>query len=57
MLELGKRKRVVACAFHWPGWDRSARIGADALVVLAMVLVAVLVPVDAWPYRGPRLPS
>ena len=29
MLEQGKKKRVVACAFDRPGWDRSARIGAD----------------------------
>lgn len=35
MLEQGKKKRVVACAFDWPGWDRSARIGADVLGVLA----------------------
>jgi hypothetical protein len=35
MLEQGKKKRVVACAFDWPGWDRSAKIGADALAVLA----------------------
>jgi hypothetical protein len=35
MLEQGKKKRVVACAFDWPGWDRSARIGGDALAVLA----------------------
>ena len=35
MLEQGKKKRVVACAFDWPGWDRSARIGADVLAVLA----------------------
>jgi len=35
MLEHGKKKRVVACAFDWPGWDRSARIGGDALAVLA----------------------
>jgi hypothetical protein len=35
MLEHGKKKRVVACAFDWPGWDRSARIGQDALAVLA----------------------
>ncbi|NUT18752.1 MAG: hypothetical protein HOV77_06170 [Hamadaea sp.] len=35
MLEQGKKKRLVACAFDWPGWDRSARIGADALAVLA----------------------
>jgi hypothetical protein len=34
MLEQGKKKRVVACAFDWPGWDRSARIGADVLAVL-----------------------
>jgi len=34
MLERGKKKRVVACAFDWPGWDRSARIGADVLAVL-----------------------
>jgi hypothetical protein len=35
MLEQGKKKRVVACAFDWPGWDRSARIGEDVLAVLA----------------------
>jgi len=35
MLEQGKKKRVVACAFDWPGWDRSARIGHDVLAVLA----------------------
>jgi hypothetical protein len=35
MLEQGKKKRVVACAFDWPGWDRSARIGGDALAILA----------------------
>jgi hypothetical protein len=34
MLEQGRKKRVVACAFDWPGWDRSARIGADVLAVL-----------------------
>jgi hypothetical protein len=35
MLEHGKKKRVVACAFDWPGWDRSARTGQDVLAVLA----------------------
>jgi hypothetical protein len=35
MLEHGKKKRVVACAFEWPGWDRSAKIGEDVLSVLA----------------------
>jgi hypothetical protein len=35
MLEQGKKKRVVACAFEWPGWDRSAKIGEDVLSVLA----------------------
>ena len=34
MLEHGKAKRVVACAFDWPGWDRSARVGHDVLPVL-----------------------
>ena len=34
MLEQGKKKRVVACAFDWPGWDRSAKIGGDVLAVL-----------------------
>ena len=34
LLEQGKKKRVVACAFDWPGWDRSARIGHDVLAVL-----------------------
>jgi len=35
MLERGKKKRDVACAFDWPGWDRSARKGQDLLAVLA----------------------
>jgi hypothetical protein len=35
MLEQGRKKRVVACAFDWPGWDRSATIGTDVLAVLA----------------------
>lgn len=35
MLERGKKRRVVACAFDWPGWDRSARSDKDALVALA----------------------
>jgi hypothetical protein len=35
MLEQGKKKRLVACAFDWPGWDRSTRIGQDVLAVLA----------------------
>ena len=34
MIEHGKAKRVVACAFDWPGWDRSARTGHDVLAVL-----------------------
>jgi hypothetical protein len=34
MLEQGKKKRIVACAFDWPGWDRSARLGHDVLAVL-----------------------
>lgn len=34
MVELGKKKRVVACAFDWPGWDRSAETEDDALRVL-----------------------
>ena len=34
MLERGKKKRVVASAFDWPGWDRSTKLGDDALAVL-----------------------
>ena len=34
MLENGKKKRVVASAFDWPGWDRSTRLGDDVLAVL-----------------------
>ncbi len=35
MLEQGKnRKKVVASAFDWPGWDRGAKTEADALAVL-----------------------
>jgi hypothetical protein len=35
MVERGKKKRVVACAFDWSGWDRSAKTEEDALRVLA----------------------
>jgi len=35
MVERGKKKRVVASAFDWPGWDRSARSEEEALRVLA----------------------
>jgi hypothetical protein len=34
MVERGKKKRVVACAFDWPGWDRSAKTEDEALAVL-----------------------
>ncbi len=34
MLEQGKKRRVVAVAFEWPGWDRSSKIGTDVLAVL-----------------------
>jgi hypothetical protein len=34
MVERGKKKRVVACAFDWSGWDRSAKTEDDALAVL-----------------------
>jgi hypothetical protein len=34
MVEAGKKKRVVACAFDWPGWDRSAKTEEAALRVL-----------------------
>ena len=34
MLEHGKKKRVVASAFDWPGWDRSTKLGGDAVAVL-----------------------
>ena len=35
MVERGKKKRVVACAFDWSGWDRSERSEDGALRVLA----------------------
>jgi len=34
MAERGKKKRVVAVAFDWPGWDRSAKTEDGALQVL-----------------------
>jgi hypothetical protein len=34
MVERGKKKRVVACAFDWPGWDRSGKTEEAALDVL-----------------------
>jgi hypothetical protein len=35
MVESGRKKRVVACAFDWPGWDRSGKSEEEALRVLA----------------------
>ncbi len=35
MVEQGKKKKTVASAFDWPGWDRSAKSEDDALAVLA----------------------
>jgi len=35
MVEKGKKKKAVASAFDWPGWDRSAKSENDALAVLA----------------------
>jgi hypothetical protein len=35
MVERGKKKRSVASAFDWPGWDRSAKTDDDAVRVLA----------------------
>jgi hypothetical protein len=34
MIERGKKKRTVACAFDWSGWDRSAKTEEDALRAL-----------------------
>lgn len=34
MVEAGKKKRSVAVAFDWPGWDRSGRTEAEALHIL-----------------------
>jgi hypothetical protein len=34
MIERGKKKRVVAVAFDWPGWDRSAKTEEAALKML-----------------------
>ncbi len=35
MVEQGKKKKAVASAFDWPGWDRSAKSEDDALAVLS----------------------
>ena len=35
MVERGRKKRTVASAFDWPGWDRSGKVEEDALRVLA----------------------
>src|SRR5260370_39678341 len=35
MVERGKKKRVVASAFDWPGWDRSGKSEEEALQALA----------------------
>jgi hypothetical protein len=34
MVERGKRKKTVACAFDWPGWDRWGKTEEAALEVL-----------------------
>ena len=34
MVERGKKKRSVAVAFDWPGWDRSGKTEVAALAVL-----------------------
>ncbi len=34
MVEQGKKKKAVASAFDWPGWDRSAKSEDDALAFL-----------------------
>jgi len=34
MIERGRKKRDVASAFDWPGWDRWAKIGEDVVAVL-----------------------
>ena len=34
MIERGKKKRTVASAFDWPGWDRSGKTEDEALRVL-----------------------
>ncbi len=35
LVEQGKKKKAVAVAFDWPGWDRSAKTEDQALAVLA----------------------
>lgn len=35
MVELGRKKRSVAVAFDWPGWDRWAKTAEGAVDVLA----------------------
>jgi hypothetical protein len=34
MVEQGRKKRTVASAFDWPGWDRFAKTEVDALAML-----------------------
>jgi hypothetical protein len=35
MIERGRKKRTVAVAFDWPGWDRSGKTEDEAMLVLA----------------------
>ena len=35
LVEFGKKKRTVAGALDWPGWDRNGKSEEDALRVLA----------------------
>src|SRR5579862_5162448 len=39
MIERGKKKNVVAVAFDWPGWDRSAKTEEGALQVHTRTIV------------------
>jgi hypothetical protein len=34
MIEIGKKKKSVAVAFDWPGWDRSGKTEEEALEIL-----------------------
>ena len=39
MVERGKKKRTVACAFDWSGWDRSGKTEEAALEVARVILM------------------
>jgi hypothetical protein len=52
MVELGKKKRSVASAFDWPGWDRSGKTDTLAVEVLEAYRPRYAVVAESAGYGG-----